>query len=195
MPLRQEIAKRTAEAEDPNQLYAGLPKLINREAWSRFIAQGQKSSRVEQAAPMAKPTQAQMESFEQDPEAVEKFLGKPAKEQLPSWGQPNMKAVATKKLGLSDEEQFLYQHHLDNLAKGGVAAPGGKTSTILAQTVESDGKHYVIPTVWDNKIVSGDQATKNAQAIGFDKFPSYDSEVEAENRYMQMHDYMDKDTQ
>jgi hypothetical protein len=189
MPLRQEIARRTAEAEDPNQLYAGLPKLVNKEAWGRFLTQGAKSPRVEQAAPMQKPTQAEIAGFEQDPEAVSKFLTKPAKEQLPSWGQPNMKVEATKKLRLSDEEQFLYQHHLDNLAKG------GEGPTVSATTVESDGKHYVIPTIWNNKAVGQAQAQKNAEKVGLDKFPSYDSEVEATNRYMQINDYMAKDTQ
>jgi hypothetical protein len=109
--------------------------------------------------------------------------------------KPNMKDIATKEMGLNEQEQFLYQHHLDNYAKGGVKQPTGETSTIKNITVESDGKTFVIPTVWDNKIVSNDQAIKNADAAGFDKFPSYGSEEEANARYNAMHDYMEKDIQ
>jgi hypothetical protein len=106
-----------------------------------------------------------------------------------------MKGIATKEMGLNEQEQFLYQHHLDNLAKGGVPSTSGKISTTLAITVGQDDKTYVIPTVWNNKVVSKDQAIANADKAGFDKFPSYDSRDEATTRYFQMHDYMDKDTQ
>jgi hypothetical protein len=110
-------------------------------------------------------------------------------------GQGSMKGIATKQMGLNEQEQFLYQHHLDNLAKGGVSSAGGKTSSLLAITAESDGKTSIIPTVWDNKVVSKGQALKNADAVGWDKFPAYDSREEATDRYFKMHTYMDKDTQ
>jgi hypothetical protein len=110
-------------------------------------------------------------------------------------GTPNLKAQATKALDLNEQEQNLYQHHLDNLKKGGVPDPSGRggTSTILMQTFEHEGKAYTIPTVWNNKLVSGDQAWDNAVAKGLNKFPSYSDETEAVNRYMQIHDYMEKD--
>jgi hypothetical protein len=193
--LREEIARRTAEAQDPTQLESGRIK-INKEAWERFIKQSPKATRIEQAPPMAKPTRKEVEEFQQDQEKVSKFLTKPeGKEEFGGLGQPNMKDIATKKMGLNEQEQFLYQHHLDNLAKGGVPSAGGKTSTILGITVGQDDKTSVIPTVWDNKVVSPDQAIANADKVGWDKFPSYDSREEAFNRYSQMHDYMDKDMQ
>jgi hypothetical protein len=110
-------------------------------------------------------------------------------------GQGSMKGIATKEMGLNEQEQFLYQHHLDNLAKGGVKSKGGQTSTLLAVTVGEGGKTSIVPTVWDGKIVSQDQALKNADAVGFDKFPSYGSREEALDRYSKMHDYMNRDTQ
>jgi hypothetical protein len=109
--------------------------------------------------------------------------------------RPNMKGIATEKLGLNEQEQYLYQHHLDNLEKGGVKQPGGFTSTIKDQTVDVDGKIYIIPTIWNNKAVSSDQANKNAEAVGWDKFPSYSSQKEANDRYDDMHYYMNADIQ
>lgn len=107
-------------------------------------------------------------------------------------GQSNMEA-ANQAMGLSPQERYLYQHHLDNLAKGGVKQPDGKTSTIFKMDVEVNGKTYNIPTVWDNKIVDPDEAMKRAGKVGLDKFPSYDTPDEATNRYNQMHDFMERD--
>jgi hypothetical protein len=195
--LREHIARQTVEAQDPTQLESGRIK-INREAWERFIKQSPKATRIEQASPMARPSREEVEDFEQDPEQTSKYLTKPpGQEKFGALGQPNMKDIATKKLGLNEQEQFLYQHHLDNYAKGGVPSAGGKTSSLLAITVgdKASGKTSVIPTIWDNKIVSQEQAIKNAEAAGWDKFPAYGSHEEAFNRYSQMHDYMDKDMQ
>ena len=68
-------------------------------------------------------------------------------------------------------------------------------------TVEHDGKFYAIPTVFDGKILWNKGAADPAAAaidkvkqIGWDKFPSYKTEEEAESRYQQMHKFMDKDT-
>jgi hypothetical protein len=76
-----------------------------------------------------------------------------------------------------------------------VKSKGGQTSTLLAVTVGEGDKTSIVPTVWDGKVVSQDQALKNADAIGFDKFPSYDSREEALARYSKMHNYMDRDAQ
>jgi hypothetical protein len=126
------------------------------------------------------------------------WLKAPAGPQAPQadaepWGEGNHKSEAMKNLNLSPQEQNLYDHHLENLRKGGVKNPNGSTSTIRNITSEVDGKHYVIPTVWNNQIVSPDQAMQNAKKAGLDKFPSYDTELEAEQRYLEMHDYMEKD--
>ena len=111
-------------------------------------------------------------------------------------GQPpaaNHMAEANAALNMTPQEQNLYQMHLDNLAKGGVPNNGG-LSTLYQASVEHDGKTYNIPTVWDGKIVPPDQAQQRVAAIGWDKFPSYDSTDQAEKRYDQMHAYMERDT-
>jgi hypothetical protein len=129
------------------------------------------------------------QAFETKPSEQEKF---------PAGAQPSMKGIATKEMNLNEQEQFLYQHHLDNYAKGGVQSAGGtKTSSLLAITVgskdKSDPKTYVVPTIWDNKILSKDEAIQRADDLGLEKFPSYDTREQANARYMQMHDYMDRD--
>jgi len=60
-------------------------------------------------------------------------------------------------------------------------------------TAEIEGKTYVLPTVWDNQIVSPDEAVKRAHARGLDKWPSYKTEDEASKRYDAMHGYMEQD--
>ena len=52
-----------------------------------------------------------------------------------------------------------------------------------------------VPTVWDGKILSPDEAFKRVDKIGWDKFPSYATEQEAEQRYQQLHSFMERDTQ
>jgi GH24 family phage-related lysozyme (muramidase) len=111
-------------------------------------------------------------------------------------------AEAHNALNLSPQEQALYQRHLDNLnGPGGVdnppsaASPQGSRSSLFAGTYDvSDGKTYVLPQVRDGKIVSPEEAFQAAKAEGLDKFPSYRSRQEADARYSQMHDFMNKDT-
>lgn len=106
-------------------------------------------------------------------------------------------------LHLNSEERALYQRHLTNLnGKGGVDNPDGSRSTLFQTTVEHDGKFYVIPTVFDGKILWQKDAADPAAAaiervkqIGWDKFPSYKTEHEAEARYQQMHVFMERDTE
>jgi hypothetical protein len=143
-------------------------------------------------------SQAHMQEVEKGWQAFEAKPSEP--EKFPAGMQPSMKGVATKEMGLNEQEQFLYQHHLDNYAKGGVQSAGGtKTSSLLAITVgskdKSDPKTYVVPTILDNKVLSKDEAIQRADDLGLDKFPSYDSREQANARYSQMHDYMDRDMQ
>ena len=102
--------------------------------------------------------------------------------------------AALRELKLTPQEQYAYQHHLNNLALGGVRQPGGKTSSFLNIVTEMDGRHYVLPTVWDNQIVDENTAVERARKEGLDKWPSYDSEEAAEARYDAMHGYMERDT-
>ena len=124
--------------------------------------------------------------------------------------QSNLDA-AHQALNLTPQERALYERHLTNLTgPGGVDNaptpdnPQGSRSTLFQTSIERGGKHYNIPTVWDGKILAqfddkgkftgAPEAEKRAEAYGLDKFPSYNSEAEAEARYQQMHQFMDQDT-
>jgi hypothetical protein len=102
--------------------------------------------------------------------------------------------AALKELGLTPQEQYMFRHHLGNLRRGGVKQPGGQTSTYLGSTFEIGGRHYMLPTVWDNQVVPPDAAVGRARAAGLDNWPSYASEDEAEQRYDQIHGYMERNT-
>jgi hypothetical protein len=108
-------------------------------------------------------------------------------------GETNLQA-ADAALKLTPQEKNLYQMHLTNLRAGGVPNQGG-LSTLFQVTAEHDGKTYNVPTVWNGKILPPPDAIKEAAKVGWDKFPSYANEDEAEARYQQMHAFMEKDTQ
>jgi hypothetical protein len=91
------------------------------------------------------------------------------------------------------QELFLYNHHIQNLARGGARNPQGGISTILNITAQFGKRHYVLPTIWDNQFLTADQAIERAKQVGLDKFPSYKSEKEANSRYEQLHTFMEKD--
>lgn len=196
--MTKEQAKATMEAEggEPD---VGSKLPIKSKEWNRFLEEGPKSTRIETRPPMSQEAVRQyglnklkaayrgedIGGYE-DPKIMR------TKYKPPSWGNVNLKDTATKSLGLNQQEQYLYQHHLDNLAKGGVPNSRG-TSTILAHTVGFGKKTYIIPSVWNNQIVSLDQAINNAKREGLDKFPSYSNRTQATNRYIDMHKYMDMD--
>jgi hypothetical protein len=139
-----------------------------------------------------------------DPKAADALAGEvpvaaPADRALAAAGpelEPNWQA-AYRQLRLSPQEQYLYQQHLENLAAGGVPNEG-QLSTLFATTIEVDGRHYVIPTVWPSgsgrlEIVDADRASMLAAQAGLANFPSYGSQKEAEARYGRMHEYMERD--
>lgn len=129
---------------------------------------------------------------ERDPQGALNDLGFGAKAEA---DDVNLKAADTA-LKLTPQEKALYRRHLKNLTgPGGVDNPDGSRSTLFQTTVEADGKFYTVPTVWDGKILPPKEAVDRAAKEGFDKFPSYASEKEAEDRYQQLHGYMEKDTQ
>lgn len=99
---------------------------------------------------------------------------------------------AKKDLDLNTQEKALYERHLENFRKGPVENVGGK-STLYATVVQFDDKYLRIPRVWDGEILSTDAAIARAKREGLDKFPSYDSLRKAEDRYHEMHSYMEKD--
>jgi len=111
--------------------------------------------------------------------------------------------AADEALKLTPQEKNLYQHHLDELAKGGVVHEDRSTSTVLQGTVEHNGRYYNIPSVWDGQILWDDDnkldwnkiQARIDKAGGWDQFPSYGSEKEAQDRYDKMHSFMEMDMQ
>ena len=102
---------------------------------------------------------------------------------------------AVNALRLNPQEQALYMRHLQNLyGSGGVDNPDGSRSTLYQMGTDIDGRTYNLPTVYDGQILSPDNALARARQAGLSTFPSYQSPFEAENRYQQMHGYMERDT-
>lgn len=91
------------------------------------------------------------------------------------------------------QEIYMYQHHFNNLRKGGVRNDDGSISTYRSIGVGINGRYYMLPTVWDNQILEDEEAIKRAHQAGIENFPSYESEEEGENRYQQLHDFMSTD--
>jgi hypothetical protein len=55
------------------------------------------------------------------------------------------------------------RHHFDNIANGmEIKNPDGSTSTVRTITIGADGKEYLIPTVWDGKVLEGGEAFRRA---------------------------------
>jgi hypothetical protein len=110
---------------------------------------------------------------------------------------PLPSAPIVSEMKLTPQEQFLYQWHVNNVTEqnGGKSfkQPDGSTSTVLQMIEPVNGKWYSIPSVWDGKPHTEDQAYDHAAAIGWDKFPSYATEQEGQARYDQMHAYMERD--
>ena len=107
----------------------------------------------------------------------------------------NMRS-ASESLDLNGRERKLYERHLKNLwGSGGVTGEMGNRSTLMATTVGFGGRTYLIPTVWDGKILSDEQAILRAKREGLRNFPQYRSVEEAQARYSKIHDYMDMDTE
>jgi hypothetical protein len=96
------------------------------------------------------------------------------------------------------QEQNLVEHHLDNLyGSGKVISPAGDVSTVLqAVTTKppNGSRYYNIPTVWDGKALTVDEASERAAKAGWDKWPSYATPEQADLRYEWMHGLMEKDT-
>ena len=119
--------------------------------------------------------------------------------------------AANTALNLNPQEQALYQRHLSNLyGSGGVNNPDGSRSSLYQSVQEHDGKYYNVPTVWNGKRetqpytnpttgetmdVPNDTAIQNVEKAGWNTFPSYQTPEAADQRYDQMHEFMNRDTQ
>ncbi len=127
----------------------------------------------------------------------------PGSQPLSAAPPTNHFSAALRGLQMSPQEQALYMRHLMNLyGSGGVDNEDGSRSTLYTANMGIGDKAYNLPTVYNGAILPPDAsvvdrrptAIGNALSQGLDKFPSYQSPFEAENRYTQMHNYMDRDT-
>lgn len=123
---------------------------------------------------------------------------------------PSSFGAANSALGMTPQEQALYQRHLTNLnGPGGVDNPDGSRSTLYQSVERHNGRYYNVPTVWNGKIetekwtrprdgkvfdIPNATARANIDKAGWDSFPSYASPDEADARYEKMHGFMEKDT-
>jgi hypothetical protein len=98
---------------------------------------------------------------------------------------------------LTPQEKNLVQHHLNNLyGPGKVISPEGNVSSVLQAVVDGPGgRYYNIPTVWDGKALTVDEASERAAKVGWDKWPSYATPEQADLRYEWMHESLAKDTE
>jgi hypothetical protein len=103
--------------------------------------------------------------------------------------------AAKVEMKLTPQEQNFYVMHMRNLyGPGGIDNKDGSRSTIMHTTVGVGDKTYSLPTVWDGKAHTPDEALSHAKADGLGKYPAYNSQEEAQSRYDKMHSYMEKDT-
>lgn len=94
----------------------------------------------------------------------------------------------------TQQEKFLYQHHLNNFRRGGVPHPSGDISTYLSRGFGINGRYYVLPGVWEGQIIDDeDEILRRAHAAGLENFPSYSSPEEGEARYQVLHQLMERD--
>lgn len=134
---------------------------------------------------------------EDAPTIAKSVLSTPMTETQRQLGNAGNFLVADTALQMTPEERYLWAHHVGNLNQGGYAQPEGGYSSLYAMTTSEPGgdpnRVFVVPTIWDNQLLSPDDALKRAMAAGFGKFPSYPTREEADTRYGRMHDYLERD--
>ena len=75
------------------------------------------------------------------------------------------------------------RHHFTNIANGNsIPHDDGSLSTVKNITIERDGLHYVLPTVWDGREVDTETAIRFSTKVGVD-WPVFSSEKEANDWY------------
>lgn len=119
--------------------------------------------------------------------------------------------AAQRDMNLTPQEHDLYRRHLGNLwGPGGVtnAGPEPSRSSLYTGVEQHGGQFYNVPTVWNGKRevepytrpdgstldVPNATALGNVAQAGWNTFPSYATPEQADARYDQMHNYMDRDT-
>lgn len=86
---------------------------------------------------------------------------------------------------MADPRDFLYSHHANELARGGVANTDGSISTVYGMTVpDESGRQRMVPTVWDGQILPPDAAYRRAQMQGLWRYPGSFSPTRTLYNYM-----------
>jgi hypothetical protein len=168
------------ERESTGGALRGATKMVNPEAFHDAVSRMPASTNIEDRRPKRNrtPTPSRSDPFKYHPLM-------PQQSNLP---------MAEAEMNMTPQEQALYMRHLFNLfSPDGINNPDKSRSTLLQAGVNLDGKEYSIPTVYDGRVLSIDEAVKRAQAQGLHNFPSYNSPEEAESRYQQMHKFMERD--
>lgn len=97
-------------------------------------------------------------------------------------------------LGLTPQEEYLWSHHTGNVDQGGYQQPNSNDlSSLYAMTTGVGDRTYVVPTIYDSQDIKPDEALKRAMAAGISRFPSYATQDQADERYRQMHGYLERD--
>jgi hypothetical protein len=105
-------------------------------------------------------------------------------------------SLADRNLRLNRRETRLYERHLDNLyGSGGVDDGLGGRATLLSDIVSEGGRHYIVPRIWDGKVLSSSEALKMARKESLRRLPAYSSKAKAEARLRDIHEYMDMDSE
>lgn len=191
--LGQEMRKLTSQAQQP---YPAIAKAFPK---AQFTGTERSKNVEDLQGQKLQPTDTTMWRQRTEKAGMEWELdAQKARQKNPTYfaGAFTMKGQAMKDLNLTQQESYLYDKHLDNLRLGGVRnlEQQGGISTLYAGIAQVGDKYHVFPTIWEGKKLSGKDAMNRAASEGWDKFPSYDSEQEADERYAVMHRYMDMDT-
>lgn len=81
-------------------------------------------------------------------------------------------------------------HHFQNLAENkAVTNEDGSVSTVYTMQVDIDGRPTLIPSVWDGKILSDDEAVDRAMASGV-QWPTADTPEELNAYDEKLHQQM-----
>ena len=79
-------------------------------------------------------------------------------------------------INMDDRDDRLVAHHYNNIATGNsVLNENGSLSTIRSTSVGINGRTYVLPTVWEGKIVDVETAINNAKNAegGLNSWPNF----------------------
>lgn len=95
---------------------------------------------------------------------------------------------------LSPQEQNLLEYSRNNMRKGTTMDNNGDTTSVYITGIEGpDGRQYNVPGYADGKLLSPQEMQANAEKTGWDKYPSYATEAEAEAAAQKVHKYVEQD--